>query len=615
VTVLLLRGLVAAAGVGLLDGARVLWTDTLPMALGRAVAVLALDAAAMALLVALPLLLLLFLAGVRRSSGLGLWWGSNLGLLAIWGERWFTRPPPHSVVDPLHGAPWIFGLVAVVVLGAGLPLMRSRAVGPLAGLLALGVIWQLSAPRSLSAPGAAAPGAPDVQLITVDTLRADHVGAYGNPKVWTPAMDGLANAGARFSRASAQIAVTGPSHLTMLSGQGPWSHGVLLNGMPVPADIGWLPESMRAAGYRTGAFVSAYVLDGTHGFARGFEVYDDDFGWLQGWADTGPGRIGRLLGRQLYPEHVLERQGAATVEQALAWRRSVDGAPVFLWVHLFDPHGPYTPSEPWDTAYYEGDPWDPAHTSMAQVTGVPDYMLPSMDGITDVDWVAAQYAGEVSQVDQAIATLLEHTHGAQDAVVLLVGDHGESLGEHGVWFHHGGDLRTPELAVPMLLRYPAGVDGGTVVPGPVELTDVAATLAELAGIPAPVGGEGISLVAAAQTGRSPRSWSRGLCLDRPANLEARAAGIIDRPRYRVGSVYGRNTQLLSRDAPGSGVVRWEWREGQEVSVPLSILGAPPRPEIQEMLEAVDQLVGTQLKRTEERDAETMEKLRALGYIE
>jgi hypothetical protein len=149
----------------------------------------------------------------------------------------------------------------------------------------------------------------------------------------------------------------------------------------------------------------------------------------------------------------------------------------------------------------------------------------------------------------------------------------------------------------------------------VELTDVAATLAELAGIPAPVGGEGISLVAAAQTGRSPRSWSRGLCLDRPANLEARAAGIIDRPRYRVGSVYGRNTQLLSRDAPGSGVVRWEWREGQEVSVPLSILGAPPRPEIQEMLEAVDQLVGTQLKRTEERDAETMEKLRALGYIE
>jgi hypothetical protein len=322
-----------------------------------------------------------------------------------------------------------------------------------------------------------------------------------------------------------------------------------------------------------------------------------------------------MIGRRLKPEHVLERGGEATVDQALAWRASVEDGPVFLWVHLFDPHGPYAPPEPWDTAYYEGDPRAPGHTSMSRVTGVPDYMLPSMEGITDVEWVKAQYAGEVSAVDQAVARLLEGLPGSDEAVVMLVGDHGESLGEHGVWFHHGGDLQAPELDTPMIIRYPGVIEAGSVVPGPVELTDVAATLSELAGISSPTGGDGLSLVDASKTGTSPRAWSRGLCLDRPANLKARSSGAIERPRYRVGTVRNGTTQLMARDAPGGGVKRWEWREGAQVSVPLSILGAPPRPEIQEMLEAVEALVKTEVDDGMDRDAETLEKLKALGYVE
>jgi arylsulfatase A-like enzyme len=607
-------GLIGAAGVGLCDGMASVVSDILPLDIGRSLALLGLDAVTIGAVVLAPLLVLLMAVGPRRTGGLGLVWGAGLGVLLVWGERWFTQPPPHTVVDPLHGALWVYGLGAAGILG-GAWLLRGRAAWLASAVLACGLGCWLAVPRSLPARGMPAEGAPDVLLITIDTLRADHIGAYGSEGVWTPNIDALADEGARFARASAQIAVTGPSHLTMMSGQGPWSHGVLLNGMAVPSEAELLAETMRSAGYHTGAFVSAYVLDGRHGFAQGFAVYDDDFGWLQGWSDTAGGRIAAWVRRKLDPVHVLERSGEQTVAQALAWRDSVDDGPVFMWVHLFDPHGPYTPPSPWDTAYYEGDPRSEEHSSMAEVSGVPDYMLPSMAGITDVAWVRAQYAGEVSAVDAVVGELLESLPGADEAVVMLLGDHGESLGDNGVWFHHGGDLRGPELDTPMVLRYPARVPAGSVVAGPVELTDVAATLSELVGIAAPADNEGLSLVESTQTGISPRDWSRGLCLDRPANLKARAAGEIDRPRYRVGTVRGPVTQLISRDSPGSSVERLEHRQGAEVNVPISILGDPPTPQIERMLTAVQALVASGMDSADQRDEQTLQKLRALGYIE
>lgn len=608
-------GAAGAAAVGLLDAAWSLNADTLPWDWARAGEILGLDALCMAAGVLLPLAGLLGVARHRRSPTLGLWWGATLAALAMGGERWFTQPPPHTEIHPLQGALWVYALVAALGLGLCLVLARWGRVRLLLLGLGAAAVVVCTGGRTLTLLGAAQEDAPDIILITIDTLRADHVGAYGNRTIWTPTLDDLAEQGARFESPSAQIAVTGPSHLTMLSGQGPWQHGVLLNGMAVPRSVGWLPESLRSAGYHTGAFVSAYVLDGSHGFSRGFEVYEDDFGALPGWMDTGPGRIQALLQRQLDPVHVLERSAEATVDRALHWRRSVGPGPVFLWVHLFEPHGPYSPPEPWDSAYYTGDPFDSAHTSMAQVSGVPAYMARSLDGIRDTAWVRAQYAGEVSAADQALGRLLEQLPGADQAAVIVVGDHGESLGEYGIWFHHGGDLQTPELATPMLMRHRGSIPAGAVVQGPVELTDVAATVAELAGIPAPSGGDGLSLIPATQSGRSPRTWARGLCLDRPANLAAREAGTIDRPTYRVGTVRGTDSRLMSRDAPGGGVERWDRRGGMEVAVPLSILGEPPSPRIQAMLEQVQALVRAESDVGVERDASTLEKLKALGYVE
>lgn len=614
----ILSGFLAAALVGILDAVHSLRLDTLPVSGGRAAQLLILDALAMGVLTLGPLVVLVSLVRQRRDRFLSAWWGMALAVLAVGGERWFTKPPPHTEVHPLQGALWVYALVAMVLLLAGPLLARwAKGVGRvgLAGLFLIAGIWVGAQDRALPPAGQSKAASPDVVLITIDTMRADHVGSYGNQTIWTPTLDGLAEAGARFENASAQIAVTGPSHITMFSGQGPWDHGVLLNGIPVPEGVGWLPESLRSAGYRTGAFVSAYVLDASQAFARGFDVYDDDFGILPGWSDTGPGRIQAMVQRKLDPVHVLERRGEDTIDKALQWRQTVEDGPVFLWVHLFDPHGPYTPAAPWDDAYYEGDPTDSAHTSMSETFGIPDYMLPSMEGITDAAWVRAQYAGEVSVTDQAIGRLLESLPGADDAVVIVVGDHGESLGEHGTWFHHGGDLQSQELLIPMFIRYPKKIPAGVVVKGPVELTDLSATIAELVGIPAPSGGDGRSLVGSTMTGKTPRPWARGLCLDRPANIAARQQGLVDRPTFRVGTVRGDNIRLMSRDAPGGGVERWEWRQGREVSVPISILGEAPRPEIQAMLDQVQALVKSDAGTGVERDEETMMKLRALGYVE
>ena len=156
-----------------------------------------------------------------------------------------------------------------------------------------------------------------------------------------------------------------------MTGLGPWSHGVLLNGIPAPEDRVTMAERLTQEGYRTGAFVSAYVLNHTIGLSRGFSTYDDDFSALKGAEALLGARLLAAVSRNLNPDDVLERQGGATIDDAIAWLKEGDESrPYLLWVHLFDPHGPYAPPAPYDTAYYEGDPRSPTHTSMAQATGV-----------------------------------------------------------------------------------------------------------------------------------------------------------------------------------------------------------------------------------------------------
>jgi len=158
-----------------------------------------------------------------------------------------------------------------------------------------------------------------VLLITIDTLRADALGAYGNTKVTTPALDRLSSGGVRFSRASAHNVVTLPSHVNIFTGQYPFHHGVRENsGFRVPAEVDTLATVLKARGYRTGAFVSAFPLDLRFGLARGFDIYDD--------------RYGKGAERRAFREP--ERAGPATVAAAIEWIGRQQ-EPWFAWVHLY----------------------------------------------------------------------------------------------------------------------------------------------------------------------------------------------------------------------------------------------------------------------------------------
>src|SRR5436309_3318282 len=288
----------------------------------------------------------------------------------------------------------------------------------------------------------------DVVLVTIDTLRADALGASGNPAAATPWMDRLAREGVRFERAYAHNVVTLPSHANILSGRYPLEHGVRDNaGFRFPRGVDTLATLLKARGYRTGAFVSAFPLASQFGLAAGFDVYDDRF--LSG--DDGLGR------RQE------ERPGARTVAAAREWLAGAGGAPSFLWVHLYEPHFPYRPP-----------------------------------GALASRFAADPYAGEVAAADEALEPLpgpllARGTEGR--TLVILTGDHGESRGEHGEKTH-GIFAYDATLHVPLLLYCPRLLRPGRVAE-PVRHVDLLPTVVDALGLGVPDGLPGRSLLAAA----------------------------------------------------------------------------------------------------------------------
>lgn len=278
----------------------------------------------------------------------------------------------------------------------------------------------------------------NVVLITLDTVRADRLGVYGGPAGVTPALDRLAGEGARFEQASAAAPLTLPSHATLLSGLLPPHHGLRNNGGGVfPEDRATLATALAGAGYRTGAFVGAFVLDRRFGLARGFEVYDDE-------VERDPAAGARLEA---------ERPGREVVDRALAWLGREDPRPFFLWVHLYDAHAPYEPPSPFRERF-----------------------------------AGRSYDGEVAAVDEQVGRILaelERRGLVGRTVVAVTADHGEGLGDHGE-STHGLLLYESTLRVPLLLRGP-GI-APRVVATPVSLADVAPTLAALVGRPLPPAG-------------------------------------------------------------------------------------------------------------------------------
>jgi arylsulfatase A-like enzyme/Tfp pilus assembly protein PilF len=315
-----------------------------------------------------------------------------------------------------------------------------------AGLVALAAAWLFSsrgAPREVRREAGL-----DVVLLTIDTLRADALGAYGNARARTPWIDRLAARGVRFDQAHAHNVVTLPSHANILSGRYPFQHGVRDNaGFRFPAELPTLATRLKQRGYRTGAFVSAFPLDSRFGLDRGFEVYDDSF------AD----------GKAAVEFQLPERPAAATVAAAREWMRKKDGRPTFTWVHVYDPHAPYQPPQPFASEF----PRDP-------------------------------YYGEVAATDAALEGLLEPLldAGAQGrTLVVLTGDHGESLGEHGE-VTHGLFAYEATLRVPLVLYAPRLL-APAVVAEPVRHVDIVPTVLDALSLPPAEDLPGRSLLPAA----------------------------------------------------------------------------------------------------------------------
>jgi choline-sulfatase len=292
-----------------------------------------------------------------------------------------------------------------------------------------------------SAAPPAKPQARNLLLITIDTLRADHVGAYGYARARTTALDGLAKSGALFERAYAAAPITLPSHATLMSGLYPPGHGSRDNGVRVSATVPTLATALRARGLRTGAFVAAFPLDHQFGLNRGFEVYSDHI-------PRGPdGRVAN------------ERPASQVVDEAIAWLRQLTPSPqsptpFFLWVHLFEPHAPY---------------------------GDAAGQRPVLD----------RYDDEIATADRQIVRLLEALGpGIADTLTVAAGDHGEAFGEHGEYAHSIFVYDTT-LRVPLLMSGP-GIPGDRRVADPVTLADVAPTVMRLLGLP-PITADGIDL--------------------------------------------------------------------------------------------------------------------------
>jgi len=289
---------------------------------------------------------------------------------------------------------------------------------------------------------------PNVILITIDTLRADHVGCYGAQDVKTPTLDGLARDGVLFERAIAQVPLTWPSHAVILTGTYPFQNGVQdFTGQPLGAQFRSVAQAFQKTGYTTGAVVSAFVLDRSWGLARGFDFYDDAFSA----SEFEKKDIG-----------LVDRRAGESVAHAIAWLKKTlrpagtdmsihpTRRPFFLWLHLYDPHSPYDPPEPFRTEYG-------GHL----------------------------YDGEIAYADHELGGLiswLKQNHLYDSSLIVMLSDHGESLGEHGE-DEHGFFVYNATVRVPLIVKPPAGSGIATGRKSePVETTAVAPTLVELAGV-------------------------------------------------------------------------------------------------------------------------------------
>jgi arylsulfatase A-like enzyme/Tfp pilus assembly protein PilF len=442
--------------------------------------------------------------------------------------------------------PWLLaaaGLVAAAVVGAVF-LGQRRSPADTVGRL-----WTRQGTAK-----------PNVILVTLDTTRADHLGCYGYGSVKTPNLDALAARGVLFEQAATATPLTLPAHCTIMTGMYPTFHGVRVNGnTALSEEQTTLAEVFSKHGYQCGAFIAAFVLDGRWGLKQGFDHYDDQFD-LKKYKHIDLASV--------------QRPGNEVMDAALAWLDGRKDVPFFTWIHLYDPHTPYEPPEPYRSEYAGRGP-------------------------------VGLYDGEIAFMDEQIGRLvawLEKNGLDKSTVLLLIGDHGEGLGNHGEAMH-GYFAYDYAVHVPLIVVTPLRGLAGKIVASQVSSVDVFPTLLDLAGVGPVEKTHGRSLV--------PTMFRPAGKSDHPAYAEAMTANI----QFGWSPIQVlRTTRYKYIDTPKPELYDISRDRGEQVN----LLNEQPdvaremKAELTGIVEEIGR--GAPTPQAANLDKETMERLSALGYV-
>ena len=494
-----------------------------------------------------------------------------------------------STHEPTHAG----GLATVAAVAATRAALRGRSgrLGP-----ALAVVGWLVA---CGDPGPAAPAAsrgPNVLLVSIDSLRADHLGCYGYERDTSPALDALAAEGVRYATVAAPSSWTLPAHATLFTALPPEGHGLRVDATALTDDAVCLAEVLQDAGYATSAFVGGPFLRSMYGLDQGFDHYDESV--VKSFRDSQRGITS--------PDLV-----ANTTAWIDDWDRAGREQPFFVFLHLWDVHYDYAPPPPYDTLF------DPDYTG--DITG-DDFetgraVHRDMDPV-DLEHVVALYDGEIRFTDEHLGRLLAHLDELglrDDLLVVVTADHGEEFFEHGAKGHRK-NLFDPALLVPLVMRWPGRLPAGEVVDAQVRLQDVPTTILSLVGVEPPLGfgfqGEGAPQDIAALMGAGDGPGSGSGSLPAFGDLEG-----------RVTTLRTERFKFVRRQSPSGDV-----RESLfDVTGPLEVRvdSGTPSAEVSASMDTLrDALQAWKVRWGRRRPLsveiqlsdEQLETLRALGYI-
>lgn len=506
---------------------------------------------------------------------------------------------PHAKLSWL--AALTFGFIVTPVFAwafaAGL---RRRGFLKAVTLITIICLTVMAGRRLLNSGREPAERRPNVVLVTLDTVRADHLGCYGYEAAQTPVLDGLARRGVSFRRAICQEPLTAPSHAAIMTSLYPRTTGVVLNAMKLRPDVPTLAETLKGAGYRTAAFVAATAVNArSTALNRGFEIYDDAVTPAEMYRSTPlvPRALAVKFSIVKLDDNAAERPADQVTAAAALWLKRRARQPFFLWLHYYDAHDDYLP---------------PPTFVRPALGGRPYYrLLNKRWGNDDADdrlrgFILELYDGEIAFIDQQLGVflnLLQARGVAEKTIIVIVGDHGEAFGEHGTKFH-GFRLYDEEIRVPFIIAdlggpLPPAIPSTTVV----TTLDVAPTILNMVGIARPRG----------MLGRS--------VFDGQLNDGGRAAYSIVVPeplrahRYDAGPLETVTTANEKLIVTATGLVEYyDLTEDPGEKTNLADQSPDRVRELLAVLEAARAAAPPAPLSRRVMDGSTLKKLRALGYV-